>query len=644
MADGVTDIVRSATDINGPIRGFLRGDELQRYNSRSLGGCSSVVRAPDCGSGGRGFNSRLPPHLRTPINLLIDVGQRHFPNLLHNSVVIHDPKRKYRPFPPVSLPDRQWPNKTIESAPIWCSVDLRDGNQALVEPMNLGEKLELFALLVEVGFKQIEVAFPSASETEFGFVRALIERNLIPDDVAIQVLTPARDPLIRRSIEAVKGAKNVIIHLYNSTSTVQRRVVFGLDQEGILDLAVTGTALIKELTSQLEGTQVRFEYSPESFTGTELDFAARISNAVTNVWEPTVENPIILNLPSTVELATPNVYADQIEWMIRNLEHRDKTLVSLHTHNDRGCAVAAAELGVMAGADRVEGTLFGYGERTGNVDIVTLALNLYSQGVDPKLDFSQLNHVMSIVQKCTDNPIHIRHPYVGELVFTAFSGSHQDAINKGMRSRQDSGTEIWDVPYLPIDPTDIGRSYEEIIRVNSQSGKGGIAWVLRKEHGVDLPKPMQSEFAQVIQKIADKTGKEIQSQDIWSAFESEYLQSVTPLELISFSIENDPSQPEAVSFRADMKVNGEERVLEGHGNGPIAAFADALSHAEIGPFEILGFNEHSIGTGATATAAAYAYVRSGDRTRFGAAIDGNVNRAALQALVSGINRVVKSDA
>lgn len=542
--------------------------------------------------------------------------------------------RRYRPFPPVELPDRTWPSKTVDKAPLWCSVDLRDGNQALVVPMGVEEKLEMFRLLVRLGLKEIEVAFPSASETEFEFVRALIEKDLIPDDVTIQVLTQAREHLIRRTFESIRGAKQAIVHLYNSTSTLQRRVVFGLDEKGITELAVKGTHLIRELADVGTETDIRLEYSPESFTGTELPFARDICAAVAEAWGPTAERPMIVNLPSTVEMSTPNVYADQIEWMGRNLPNREAIVLSVHTHNDRGTGVAASELAMLAGADRVEGTLFGYGERTGNVDLVTLALNLMSQGVDPGLDFSDLASVIETVYRLTDNPVHPRHPYAGELVFTAFSGSHQDAINKGMAV---VGSDLWEVPYLTVDPRDLGRTFEAIIRVNSQSGKGGVAWILRLEHGLELPKAMQPEFAQVVQRIAERTGNEVKPDAIWSAFRAEYLEQSGPYELLD--TETAPT-PHGVSLRARLRVDGEERTLEAEGNGPIEALVHILREAGAAPFELVSFREHSLGTGADARAAAYVALRRGEVERFGAGLDVNTTMASLRAVVSAANRLV----
>lgn len=551
------------------------------------------------------------------------------------------PFAKYRPFAPVPLRDRQWPNQMLQAAPIWCSVDLRDGNQALVEPMNIDKKLKMFNLLVKLGFKEIEVGFPAASETEYTFLRTLIDQNLIPEDVTIQVLTQAREHLLHRTFEALKGCKQAILHLYNSTSTLQRRVVFRMDKPEIVDLAVRGTKLVKELVQSIPDTKVRFEYSPESFTGTEIDFAVEICEAVMEAWEPTVEEKIILNLPATVEMSTPNTYADQVEWFCRKLRDRDKAIISLHTHNDRGTAVAAAELGLMAGGDRIEGTLFGNGERTGNVDIVTLALNLYTQGIDPRLDFSNIDEVIEIAEQCTNIPVHIRHPYSGDLVFTAFSGSHQDAINKGMADYSQRQDAAWEVPYLPIDPADLGRNYEAIIRINSQSGKGGIAYILQKEFGFQLPKLMQQEFSRIIQQIADRTGKEVSSEMIWNAFFSEYLDQRSPLEIKAFKLINESEESETVTCQATLKVNGNEQTITGQGNGPIDAFMKGLRQQQlVGTIRLIDYHEHALSQGADSKAVAYIQVQNdqGDRW-FGAGVDTNINTASIKALVSALNRV-----
>ncbi|HYQ93061.1 MAG TPA: 2-isopropylmalate synthase, partial [Candidatus Competibacteraceae bacterium] len=478
--------------------------------------------------------------------------------------------QKYRPFPPVQLPDRQWPNRVLTRAPDWCSVDLRDGNQALIEPMGPERKRRLFKLLVKLGFKEIEVGFPAASQTDYDFTRMLIEEDLIPDDVAIQVLTQSREHLIRRTFEAVRGAKRVIVHLYNSTSPLQRQVVFGLDRQGIIDIAVTGAELIRTLAAKQPETQWIFQYSPESFTATELDFALDICEAVNAVWQPTPERKVILNLPATVEMATPNAYADQIEWFLRRIDRRDSVILSLHPHNDRGTAVAAAELAMLAGAERVEGTLFGNGERTGNVDIVTLALNLFTQGINPGLDLSDINAIIREVEYCNQIPVHPRHPYAGDLVFTAFSGSHQDAIKKGLAANADQ--PIWEVPYLPIDPSDVGRSYEAVIRINSQSGKGGIAYVMEKDYGLALPRRLQIEFSQVVQAIADETGKELAPTAIWTAFQQEYLDARGPYSFVEHRDSPDGRAIDSYRLTATIRHHGRERIIAGTGNGPIDAF------------------------------------------------------------------------
>src|SRR5688572_10689050 len=470
------------------------------------------------------------------------------------------PLQKYRPCQPVNLPDRKWPSRVIEKPPQWCSVDLRDGNQALPEPMSSARKLRMFKKLCQMGFKQIEVGFPSASQTDFDFVREIIEENLVPPDVTIQVLTQSREPLIRRTFESIEGAKRVIVHLYNSTSTLQRRVVFGLPRQGIIDIAVRGTRLIKELSETVKGTEVLLEYSPESFTGTELEFAVEVCEAVMDVWQPTPEKKLILNLPATVEMATPNVYADQIEWFGRNMKNRSSYLLSLHPHNDRGTGIAAAELGMMAGADRVEGTLFGNGERTGNVDVVNLALNMFTQGVDPGLDVSNIKELVEIAEYCNRLPVHCRHPYAGELVFTAFSGSHQDAIKKGIAARQRDPGAIWEVPYLPIDPDDVGRRYEPVIRINSQSGKGGIAYVMEQDFGFVLPRKLQVEFSKTVQSITDDTGSELSPKLIWEAFQREYLESPQGLRLMNLDFHKVGESRRVV---ADINVGNEVRRIEG---------------------------------------------------------------------------------
>ena len=544
-----------------------------------------------------------------------------------------EPREKYRPFPPVELPDRRWPSRTITRAPVWCSVDLRDGNQALVDPMGVERKLRLFEELVRVGFREIEVGFPSAARAEWDFVRMLVEEKRIPDDVTIQVLTQAREPLIRRTMESIRGARRAIVHLYNSTSTLQRRVVFGLDRAGIVDIAVRAARLCRELTATIPECDVHYQYSPESFTGTELDFAVEICERVMDVWEPTPTKKVILNLPATVEMATPNVYADQIEWFLRHVSRRDSLVLSLHPHNDRGTAVAAAELAVQAGADRVEGTLFGNGERTGNVDVVTLALNLFSQGVDPKLDFADIDAARRITEHCNRLPVHPRHPYVGDLVYTAFSGSHQDAIKKGFEALG-KDYDVWEVPYLPIDPHHVGRSYEAVIRVNSQSGKGGVAYIMKFEHGFDLPRRLQIEFSSVIQRMVEASGTEITADQIWAAFETTYLTSEEPLALAHHPTVTTSGEAGETTIEAPLRVAGVERLAKGTGNGPIAAFVDALGRDAGISVAVLDYHEHAIGGGADASAVAYVEVRVGEgRPRWGVGIHANIVTASLLSLI-----------
>jgi 2-isopropylmalate synthase len=547
------------------------------------------------------------------------------------------PFRHYRAFTPVPLPDRTWPSRVITKAPRWCSVDLRDGNQALIDPMDPSRKRRMFDLLVKCGFKEIEVGFPSASQPDFDFVRQLIEENLIPDDVIIQVLTQARPELIERTYESLRGAPRAIVHLYNSTSTLQRRVVFGLDRAGIVDIAVRAARLCQDLNSSIPECDVRWEYSPESFTGTELDFAVEICEAVMDVWKPTPDRRMILNLPATVEMATPNVYADQIEWFLRHIRERESIILSLHPHNDRGTAVAAAELGVMAGADRVEGTLFGNGERTGNVDVVTLALNLFSQGVDPELNFSDIDAARRTVEHCNRLPVHPRHPYVGDLVYTAFSGSHQDAIKKGFEALG-KNYDTWEVPYLPVDPHHLGRSYEAVIRVNSQSGKGGVAYIMKFDHGLDLPRRLQIEFSSVIQGIVEESGTEIQAAQIWSAFEATYLTPTRPLTLVGHPATTTARDTGRTSLEAAVQVDGVERLVRGSGNGPIAAFVDALGRDAGVAVEVVDYHEHALGEGAGATAVAYVEARVAGKTRWGVGIDSNILTASLKAVVSAVNR------
>jgi 2-isopropylmalate synthase len=548
------------------------------------------------------------------------------------------PIEKYRPFAPIKLADRQWPHKVIEKAPVWCSVDLRDGNQALVEPMGPDRKRRMFELLVRMGYKEIEVGFPSASQTDFDFVRILIDEKLIPDDVTIQVLTQARPELIERTFESIRGSKRAIVHLYNSTSTLQRRVVFGLDRAGIIDIAVQGTKLVKSLVPTVPETDVRLEYSPESFTGTELEFAKEICEAVMDVWQPTPQEKMIINLPATVEMASPNIYADQIEWMSRNVKNRDCWLLSLHPHNDRGTGVAAAELGVMAGADRIEGTLFGNGERTGNVDLVTLGLNMFSQGVDPGIDFSDINEVVRTVEFCNQLPVHPRHPYGGELVFTAFSGSHQDAIKKGFDALAKANDKTWEVPYLPIDPKDLGRTYEAVIRINSQSGKGGVAYILQTDYGLDIPRRLQIEFSKVIQEITDRTGQEVSGKTIWTAFENEYMAQGGPYTLVDQRVRTGAGKSRKVMVEATVQRGDKEVELKGTGNGPIDAFCDGLRKAFGVDLKVVDYREHAVGAGADAAAVAYVEIESGGRQLFGVGRNANIVTASFAGIVAGLNR------
>ena len=554
------------------------------------------------------------------------------------------PIEKYQPFQPIALPDRQWPGKTITKAPIWCSVDLRDGNQALIEPMDGARKRRMFETLVRMGYKEIEVGFPSASQTDFDFVRELIEGGMIPDDVAIQVLTQARDHLIERTFESLLGAKRAIVHLYNSTSTLQRRVVFGQDRAGIVDIAVKGAERVKALTSTIEGTEVRCQYSPESFTGTELEFAKEICEAVMDVWQPTPEAPVILNLPATVEMASPNVYADQIEWFHRTVKNRESVILSLHPHNDRGTGVAAAELGVMAGADRIEGTLFGNGERTGNVDLVTLGLNLYTQGVDPMVDFSDIAEIRKVAEYCNQLPVHERHPYAGDLVFTAFSGSHQDAIKKGMDAMEKRNSQLWEVPYLPIDPRDVGCSYEAIVRVNSQSGKGGVAYLLASEYGVELPRPVQIDFSGVVQGIAEETGKEITAQAIWETFNATYIDHLLPYEFVEHRSVPDTHASEQRVLTATLRDRGREHRIIGKGTGPIDAYMDALRKDRGVEATLLEYHEHAVGKGADTKAAAFIQLAGPDGSkRWGIGMHPNIVTASLRAITAAVNRLAAAD-
>ncbi len=544
------------------------------------------------------------------------------------------PFQKYRPYETVSLPDRTWPDRVLDRAPIWCSTDLRDGNQALVNPMDAGRKRRFFDLLLTLGIREIEVGFPSASKADFDFVRTLIDQELIPDGVTIAVLTQARPELIERSFEAVEGAKRAIMHLYNSTSVTQRRVVFRMEREGITELAVKGTALCKRLAAQT-ATEIVFQYSPESFHHTELDYAVEICERVAEEWGPTPEAKMIVNLPTTVEQFPPNVYADRMEWFGRHFSYRDAAILSVHPHNDRGTAVATAEMGLMAGAERVEGTLFGNGERTGNVDIVTIALNLFTQGVDPQLDLSQIDDAREIVEECNELPIHPRHPYVGELVYTAFSGSHQDAIKKGMDAQARSGSEVWDVPYLSIDPKDVGRSYEAIIRVNSQSGKGGVAYLMAVDHSLELPRGLQVDFARQVQRITDARGGELTGGELMEAFTAHYLAHVSPYELIAYT---HSSEEDSDQIAARVKVNGEERVIEGEGNGPLAALVDAFGKAFGVSIAIRDYHEHAMSASADAKAAAYVEADVGDEAFWGVGVHGSILTASLRAIVNAVNR------
>lgn len=564
------------------------------------------------------------------------------------------PFQRYVPFIPVTLADRTWPDASMTKAPRWCAVDLRDGNQALIDPMSPARKKKMFQLLVDMGYKEIEVGFPSASQTDFDFVRMLIEEDLIPDDVVIQVLTQAREELIERTYESLRGAKQAIVHLYNSTSTLQRRVVFGLDMDGIEDIAVQGARLCRKFEERIPETEVFYEYSPESYTGTELEFAVRVCNSVLEVFEPTAERPVIINLPATVEMATPNVYADSIEWMSRHLHHREHVVLSLHPHNDRGTAVAAAELGYLAGADRIEGCLFGNGERTGNVCLVTLGLNLFTQGIDPQIDFAGnggIDEIRRTVEYCNQLPVHERHPYGGDLVYTAFSGSHQDAIKKGFealeRDAAAAGVPVseheWAVPYLPIDPQDVGRTYEAVIRVNSQSGKGGVAYVLKAEHKLDLPRRAQIEFSRVVQQRTDSEGGEIVPDEIWAMFRAEYLDRETPLKLNS--VHTSSAAGEKDQLTVNVYVDGELRELSGTGNGPIAAFLDAIDgvgDARFDDLRLLDYAEHALSSGGDAIAAAYVEMVVGGQVAWGVGLDANIVTASLKAVISAVNRVAPS--
>ena len=555
--------------------------------------------------------------------------------------------KKYKPFTPIDLPDRQWPNRVIDHAPIWCSVDLRDGNQALVDPMNLEEKLEYFKTLIEVGFKEIEVGFPSASETEYEILRTLIDGHYIPDDVTIQVLVQARPHLIKKTFEAIDGAKNVIVHFYNSTSTLQRKVVFKTDMDGVIQIAVDGARLIYELTEEEKKRHpemnIRFEYSPESFTGTEMDNAVEICRRVMEELHITKENPIILNLPSTVEGSSPNGYADQIEYFCRHLPNRDAAIISLHPHNDRGEGVAATELALMAGADRVEGTLFGNGERTGNVDVVTLALNMWTQGVDPKLDFHNINEIKEVYERCTKMQVPPRQPYAGELVFTAFSGSHQDAINKGKIYMEESGTSYWEIPYLPIDPADVGREYEPIIRINSQSGKGGTAFILANNYGIKMPKSMHPEFSAVVQKACDEKGKELKAEEVFDLFQQEYRNVCGPYRLVNYKISEEKNEQDDlthVHFSGELKYKDNAPVqIEGNGNGPVAAFCDAMNQTEVASYQFVDYSEHAISVGSDSKAISYIHLKNPQgKDIFGIGVSHNIGYASMKGIICAINR------
>ena len=551
--------------------------------------------------------------------------------------MLKNPATKYRAFAPVGLKDRTWPDAVITRAPVWLSTDLRDGNQALVEPMDVARKMRMFETLVAIGFKEIEVGFPSASQVEFDFVRRLIEEDRIPDDVTIQVLTQARDHLIERTFEALQGAPRAIVHLYNAVAPVMRKVVLGLDEDGIVELATSQARRFKELAAHYPGTAWIFQYSPEMFSGTELAFSKRVVDAVTEVWQPTPERKCIINLPSTVEHSTPNIFADMIEWMHRHLARRDAIVLSVHPHNDRGTGTAAAELALMAGADRIEGCLFGNGERTGNLDLVNVALNLYTQGVSPELDFSNIDEIRATVEHCNQIPVHPRHPYVGDLVYTSFSGSHQDAIKKAFAARREG--DHWDMPYLPIDPKDVGRSYEAVIRVNSQSGKGGIAYLLESEYGLEMPRRLQIEFSQVVQGVMDVEGKELAAADLWAIFQREYGLDSTPALAHRVLREEGEGDAATVVLRGDLDWDGEVRAIEGRGNGPVDAFIQALSSATGHDIRVVDYHQHAIGTGADASAVAYMELRvDGTRTLFGVGADADIIAASFKAIVSGVRR------
>ena len=548
--------------------------------------------------------------------------------------------KKYKPYKPVSKENRSWPSKVIENAPIWCSVDLRDGNQALIEPMGDERKKRMFNLLCKIGFKQIEIGFPAASQTDFDFTRYLINEKVIPSDVTIQVLTQARPEIIKRTFEALDGAPNAILHFYNSTSTLQRKVVFDKDKEGVKKIATDAAKLIKELSSEYKNTNWSFEYSPESFTGTELDYAVEVCDDVVDILKDSSNNKIIINLPATVEMSTANIYGDQIEWMSENFKNRENICLSLHPHNDRGTAIAASEFGLMAGADRIEGTLFGNGERTGNVDIVTLALNMYSQGINPNLDFSQINNVMREVEYCNQLPVHPRHPYAGDLVFTAFSGSHQDAIKKGLNALRSSNDPQWEVPYLPIDPADLGRTYEAVVRINSQSGKGGVAFLLEKDHGVSLPRRLQISMSQKIQKIADETGKEISTSEIWEIFHTNFVMPKSGHSFKNYSLKTSDATDLSDHIKAEIEIDGKNHEISGSGNGPIDAFVNALNQKLSIDIKVSDYHQSAISSGSDAQAAAYIELQKGDKTSWGVGINPNTTKASFEAIIVGVAKLI----
>ena len=546
---------------------------------------------------------------------------------------------KYKKYPQMNFNERTWPSKAIEKSPIWCSVDLRDGNQSLPIPMSVEQKVEFFKLLKDMGFKEIEIGFPSASDTEYKFLRTLIDRNLIDDDIKIQVLTQARKHLIEKTFESLQGCKQAVIHFYNSTSVQQRKVVFKKTKQEIIDIAVEGAKLIKQLAKKYPDTDFTYEYSPESFTGTEMDYALEICEAVIDAIEPTPENKLIINLPATVEMSTPNIYADQVEWFSKNVKKRDSIILSVHAHNDRGTAVAATELAMLAGADRVEGTLFGNGERTGNVDILTLAMNLFSQGIDPEIKVDHINEIIQTYERCTGMIVHDRHPYAGKWVYTAFSGSHQDAIRKGLQAYKEEQSEHWEVPYLPIDPGDIGRQYEPIIRINSQSGKGGVAFILEQSYGLKLPKAMHPEISKPVQKVSDETGKELTPKEIHSIFEKEFLNISSPIELVRFNSSFEDENENAVRINADLIIDGKECQIHGEGNGPISAFFHGLQKEGYSGYQLLSYDEHAIEGGEDAEAMAYIQLKDeSSTTHYGAGRDANINKASIKAIISAINK------